>query len=296
MHFPFEIFSPEEQIQNPRFLKNGISLFMKRDDKIHPFISGNKWRKLKHQLEHAKSQNITNLVTFGGAWSNHLLATAAAAAQFGFNAIAYVRGEEIRNPVLDMCRLYGMELRFVDRESYKNKHDLFALNHNSENDYFIDEGGKSELGLLGCSEIINELKNEYDHIFVASGTGTTVAGIQLGIQQKKLKTRVNSIPVLKGADHLLDEFSNWKIDTQKIKLHLDYHCSGYAKTTPELISFIQQFIESTGIMIEPTYTGKLMYAVFDLLEKDYFKPNSNILVIHTGGLTGLLGHLDKFNR
>lgn len=296
MHFPFEIFSPEEQIQNPRFLKNGISIFMKRDDKIHPFISGNKWRKLKHQLEHAKSQNITNLVTFGGAWSNHLLATAAAAAQFGFNAIAYVRGEEIRNPVLDMCRLYGMELIFVDRESYKNKHDLFLLNHNSENDYFIDEGGKSELGLLGCSEIINELKNEYDHIFVASGTGTTVAGIQLGIQQKKLKTTVNSIPVLKGADHLLDEFSNWEIDTQKIKMHLDYHCSGYAKTTPELISFIQQFIESTGIMIEPTYTGKLMYAVFDLLEKDYFKPNSKILVIHTGGLTGLLGHLDKFNR
>ncbi|WFB62084.1 pyridoxal-phosphate dependent enzyme [Sphingobacterium sp. WM] len=296
MHFPFEIFSPEEQIQNPRFLKNGISLFMKRDDKIHPFISGNKWRKLKHQLEHAKSQNIKNLVTFGGAWSNHLLATAAAAAQFGFNAIAYVRGEEIRNPVLDMCRLYGMEFRFVDRESYKNKHDLFVFNHNSENDYFIDEGGKSELGLLGCSEIIDELKNEYDHIFVASGTGTTVAGIQLGIQQKKLKTTVHSIPVLKGADHLLDEFSNWEIDTQKIKLHLDYHCFGYAKTTPELISFIQQFIESTGIMIEPTYTGKLMYAVFDLLEKDYFKPNSKILVIHTGGLTGLLGHLDKFNR
>lgn len=296
MHFPFEIFSPEEQIQNPRFLKNGISLFMKRDDKIHPFISGNKWRKLKYQLEHAKSQNIKNLVTFGGAWSNHLLATAAAAAQFGFNAIAYVRGEEIRNPVLDMCRLYGMKLRFVDRESYKNKHDLFLLNHTSENDYFIDEGGKSELGLMGCSEIINELKNEYDHIFVASGTGTTVAGIQLGIQQKKLKTTVHSIPVLKGADHLLDEFSNWKIDTQKIKMHLGYHCSGYAKTTPELISFIQQFIESTGIMIEPTYTGKLMYAVFDLLEKDYFKPNSKILVIHTGGLTGLLGHLDKFNR
>ncbi|WP_347176390.1 pyridoxal-phosphate dependent enzyme [Sphingobacterium sp. WM] len=277
-------------------MKNGISLFMKRDDKIHPFISGNKWRKLKHQLEHAKSQNIKNLVTFGGAWSNHLLATAAAAAQFGFNAIAYVRGEEIRNPVLDMCRLYGMEFRFVDRESYKNKHDLFVFNHNSENDYFIDEGGKSELGLLGCSEIIDELKNEYDHIFVASGTGTTVAGIQLGIQQKKLKTTVHSIPVLKGADHLLDEFSNWEIDTQKIKLHLDYHCFGYAKTTPELISFIQQFIESTGIMIEPTYTGKLMYAVFDLLEKDYFKPNSKILVIHTGGLTGLLGHLDKFNR
>ena len=296
MHFPFEIFSPEEQIQNPRFLKNGISLFMKRDDKIHPFISGNKWRKLKHQLEHAKSQNIKNLVTFGGAWSNHLLATAAAAAQFGFNAIAYVRGEEIRNPVLDMCRLYGMELRFVDRESYKNKHDLFLLNHTSENDYFIDEGGKSELGLMGCSEIINELKNEYDHIFLASGTGTTVAGIQLGIHHKKLKTTVHSIPVLKRADHLLDEFSNWKIDTQKIKMHLDYHCSGYAKTTPELISFIQQFIESTGIMIEPTYTGKLMYAVFDLLEKDYFKPNSKILVIHTGGLTGLLGYLDKFNR
>lgn len=296
MHLPFQIFSPEEEIIDPIFEEKEIRLFIKRDDKIHPFISGNKWRKLKYQLEYAKSKDISHLVTFGGAWSNHLLACAAAAATFGFKAIAYVRGEEVRNPVLDMCRIFGLQLIFVDRESYRNKEKLFSENHDLKNSLFIDEGGKSELGLLGCADIIKELKQHYDHIFVASGTGTTVAGLQLGIEQNKLHSQVHSIPVLKGADSLLQDFSQWNIDTQKIYMHHDYHFSGYAKTKPELIEFIKNFVSSTGIMIEPTYTGKLMYGVYDLIQKGYFKPKSKILVIHTGGITGLLGHLDLFSK
>lgn len=296
MHLPFQIFSPEEEIIDPIFEEKEIRLFIKRDDKIHPFISGNKWRKLKYQLEYAKSKDISHLVTFGGAWSNHLLACAAAAATFGFKAIAYVRGEEVRNPVLDMCRIFGLQLIFVDRESYRNKEKLFSENHDPITSLFIDEGGKSELGLLGCADIIKELKQHYDHIFVASGTGTTVAGLQLGNEQNNFHSQVHSIPVLKGADSLLQDFAQWNIDTQKIYMHHDYHFSGYAKTKPELIEFIKNFVSSTGIMIEPTYTGKLMYGVYDLIQKGYFKPKSKILVIHTGGITGLLGHLDLFSK
>src|SRR5690606_8738534 len=296
MHLPFQIFSPEEEIIDPIFEEKEIRLFIKRDDKIHPFISGNKWRKLKYQLEYAKSKDISHLVTFGGAWSNHLLACAAAAATFGFKAIAYVRGEEVRNPVLDMCRIFGLQPIFVDRESYRNKEKIFSENHDSKTSLFIDEGGKSELGLLGCADIIKELKQHYDHIFVASGTGTTVSGLQLGIEQNNFHSQVHSIPVLKGADSLLQDFSQWNIDPQKIYMHLNYHFSGYAKTKPELIEFIKNFVSSTGIMIEPTYTGKLMYGVYDLIQKGYFKPKSKILVIHTGGITGLLGHLDLFSK
>lgn len=294
MTIPFQIYSPVEEIVDPILLNKEISLFIKRDDKIHPFISGNKWRKLKHQLEYAKEHNINFLVTFGGAWSNHLLATAAAAAQFGFHAIAYVRGEQIRNPILDMCRIYGMELRFVDRNTYRDKAEIFRNNHSADEFLFIDEGGKSELGLIGCSEIVEELPQEYDHIFVAAGTGTTVAGIHQGIQQNNKATKVHAVPVLKGADFLKDQFIEWNIDPKNIILHKDYHFSGYAKVKPELIDFIKSFTRKTGIMIEPTYTGKLMYAVYDLIKKDYFKPNSKILVVHTGGITGILGHLDHF--
>ena len=296
MNFPFQIFSPEEQVIDSRLKDKDISLYIKRDDKIHPFISGNKWRKLKHQLEFTKNQNINHLVTFGGTWSNHLLATAAASAQFGFRATGYVRGEEVNNPVLDMCRLFGMDLRFVDRESYRDKINIFSTNHSHEESHFIDEGGKSDLGLKGCSEIIEELEQDYDHIFVASGTGTTVAGIQLGVQQKGLKTIVHSVPVLKNAEFLNSTFQCWGIAPNQIILHLDYHFSGYAKVKPNLIAFIKSFVSSTGIMVEPTYTGKLMYAVYDLIEKGFFAPKSKILVIHTGGITGLLGHLHHFDR
>src|SRR5690606_25022778 len=149
MHLPFQIFSPEEEIIDPIFEEKEIRLFIKRDDKIHPFISGNKWRKLKYQLEYAKSKDISHLVTFGGAWSNHLLACAAAAANFGFKAIAYVRGEEVRNPVLDMCSIFGLKLIFVDRKSNKKKEKFFSENHAPKPILFLEEGDNSKLGLWG---------------------------------------------------------------------------------------------------------------------------------------------------
>lgn len=296
MLISFPIYSPEEEIKDPLFSKKNVRVYFKRDDKIHPFISGNKWRKLKYNLIDAQQRNINHLVTFGGAWSNHLLATAAAAASFGFTSTGFVRGEDIDNAVLSMCRLFGMDLQFVDRQSYKEKRNLFLTHFNDRESLFLDEGGKSKLGMQGCMELLDELEQDYDHIFVASGTGTTVAGIAAGITQHGLKTQVETIPVLKSADFLLDEFTSFGVDPAHIKLHLDYHFGGYAKTKPDLLLFIKEFVSKTGIMLEPTYTGKLVFGVYDLIMKDYFKPNSKILVIHTGGLTGYLGYLEQFNR
>ncbi len=290
----FPIHSPEEEIQHPLFTKKAVEVFIKRDDKIHPFISGNKWRKLKYPLQEAKNLNKNLLVTFGGAWSNHLLATAAAAAQFGFQTQGIVRGEPIDNPVLAMCRLFGMELKFIDRTTYREKESYFNSHFDSSDAYFIDEGGRSKLGVLGCKEIIAELQQEYAHILTAAGTGTTAAGLLQGIGEANLASQIQVIPVLKNGGFIKDDIEKFEVSTENLELHLDYHFSGYGKSKPELIDFIKDFVASTGIMIEPVYTGKAMYALFDLIKKDHFRPGSRILFLHTGGLTGLLGQLNLF--
>lgn len=289
-----QIYSPEQQISHSLYDSKKIEVFLKRDDMIHPFISGNKWRKLKYNLEKASVENKKTLVTFGGAWSNHLLATACAGATFHIKTIAFVRGEEVSNYVLDMCKLFGMELRFVTREDYKNKQQLFDCLPNKAECFFIDEGGSSLEAKWGCKELICELKQDYNHIVCAAGTGTTAAGLAQGIVDNNLNTELHVIPVLKNGGFILDVIEKFNVPTDNIKLHLDYHFGGYAKIKPELINFIKDYVQSTGVMIEPTYTGKAMYALHDLIEKDYFPEESKILFIHTGGLTGLLGQLDKF--
>src|SRR5476649_1048630 len=158
MNINFEIFSPVHQIQNKLFDEHDLKVFIKRDDLIHPIISGNKWRKLKYILKQAQTDNKNHLITFGGAYSNHLLATAAAAAKFGFKSTGIVRGEHVNNDTLFLCRLHGMNLLFTDRESYKNKYALFAqLFQHDPLAFFVDEGGASEEGARGCSELVNEL-------------------------------------------------------------------------------------------------------------------------------------------
>lgn len=288
------IYSPEQKIVHPLYTKNNIEVYIKRDDMIHPFVSGNKWRKLKYIIQKAQKEKKRTLVTFGGAWSNHLLATACIGAQYQFRTMAIVRGDEIKNPVLDMCKLFGMELHFVSRQDYKDKHKIFTELPNNEDYFFIDEGGASLEATLGCQEIVDELKENYDHMICAAGTGTTAAGIAQGIKNNNLTTQLHVIPVLKKGDFILNEIQAYNIHTQQITLHLDYHFGGYAKVKPELISFIKEYVKDTGIMIEPTYTGKTMFALHDMIEKGIFKSGSKILYIHTGGLTGLLGQLDKF--
>jgi 1-aminocyclopropane-1-carboxylate deaminase len=277
------------------FDEQGLTVFIKRDDLIHPIISGNKWRKLKYILKKAQSQNKNHLVTFGGAYSNHLLATAAAGAKFGFRTTGIVRGEVVENDTLFLCRLHGMNLIFVDRNSYRDKPTLFKKYFdNDTNAFFVDEGGASPEGAMGCSELVAELTQPYDHIFCACGTGTTAAGIINGLQQHNLTTQFNAVPVLKNGGFISDEINALLIKPGSYQLHTDYHFGGYGKTTPELINFIKNFVAATGIVIEPIYTGKMLYAIYDLAAKKYFKPGSHILAVHSGGIWGLLGMKDKF--
>ena len=295
MNIDFEIFSPVHQIRDKLFDEQGLKLFIKRDDLIHPIISGNKWRKLKHILKEAQTQNKTHLVTFGGAYSNHLLATAATSAKFGFKSTGFVRGEEVNNDTLFLCRLHGMNLIFTDRESYRDKPVLFKKHFaDDDNTFFIDEGGASALGAKGCGELIDELTETYDHIFCACGTGTTAAGIINGISANKLSTQFHGIPVLKNGEFLRTDIDNYLDMQAEYHLHTDYHFGGYGKVNDELIQFIKQFVASTGILIEPVYTGKMLYAIYNLAAKNHFMPGSRILAIHTGGIWGLLGMKQKF--
>jgi len=293
--FDFDFHSPIESLNYKRFTAKRCIVHVKRDDLIHPFISGNKWRKLKYTLENAAQLGKTHLITFGGAWSNHLLASAAAGAKFGFRTTGYVRGESVNNPNLQLCQLFGMQLVFVDRTTYKDKVALYQTYHaNDTLSYFIDEGGKAETALLGCAEIIASLSADYDHLICACGTGTTIAGLARGIKQYQRHITLHGIPVLKGGEFIQDLVQQWNPIGADVVLHTDYHFGGYAKTKPELLAFIKDFVAETGLLIEPVYTGKLFYGLTDLIENDYFAQNARILVLHTGGINGILGNLDKF--
>jgi 1-aminocyclopropane-1-carboxylate deaminase len=286
-----EIYSPVQKITFAPF----NNLFVKRDDLIDPYISGNKWRKLKYILARAKAENKTHLVTFGGAYSNHLVATAAAASRSGLTASAFVRGEEVKNEMLLLCSLFGMKLIFVDRESYRDKQKLFEQHFaNDAQAYFIDEGGASAEAIIGCSEVIGELSETYDHIFCAAGTGTTAAGLLQGIQQQGLNTQLHIIPVLKGGSFIKDEIAKYTPLSNHLELHLDYHFGGYAKTIPELINFIKTFTAQTGLLLDPIYTAKMFYAIQDLQQQGAIGKDEKVLAIHTGGLMGLFGMKDKF--
>ncbi len=295
MNIDLEIFSPVHQLKNELFAKQDLQVFIKRDDLIHPLISGNKWRKLKYILKKASDQNKTHLVTFGGAFSNHLLATAAASAKFGFKSTGIVRGEEVVNDTLFLCKLHGMQLIFVDRDSYRDKPALFHKYFDDDTEaIFIDEGGASTEGANGCAELIDELTENYDHLFCACGTGTTAAGIINGLHKHQLDTEFHAIPVFKNGGFIKDEIDGFLTVPANYQLHTDYHFGGYAKTNTELINFIKTFVVDTGILIEPIYTGKMLYALYDVAAKGYFKRGSKILAIHTGGLMGLLGMKEKF--
>jgi len=289
------IYSPVEQIFDPLFSEKKVEVFVKRDDMIHPFISGNKWRKLKYILSNAQTLNKKHLVTFGGAFSNHLLATACAAAKFGFKSTGIVRGETVQNDVLMLCKLFGMTIQFTDRQSYRDKLSLYnTYFHKDSNAIFIDEGGAGEFGIQGCAELVDELQETYDHIFCAAGTGTTAAGIIKGIGERSIPSKVHVIPVLKGGTFLRAEIERYTNHT--FDLHPEYHGGGYAKTTAVHLAFIRHFCESTGILIEPVYTGKMFFALYDLIRSDSFLIGSKILAIHTGGLMGVLGMSSKLNH
>ena len=269
-----------------------IKLFIKRDDLLHPIISGNKFRKLKYNLAQAKNEKKHILLTFGGAFSNHILAVAAAGNEHHFKTIGVIRGEELRlqieeNSTLKKAQDLGMVFEFVTREIYKEKQNLEFLNQLKEkfgDFYLLPEGGTNYLAVKGCEEILSKYDADFDYICCAVGTGGTISGI---INCSKNSQQVLGFPALKG-NFLREDICkfankfNWD-------LILAYHFEGYAKVSPVLITFINNFYKKYNIPLDPIYTGKMMFGVFDLIEKNYFPKHSKILVIHTGGLQGIAG-------
>ena len=270
---------------------DGISVSTLRLDKIHPYISGNKYFKLKYNVDEASHLDKTGILTFGGAYSNHLLASAYAAKNKGLNAVGIVRGEELNNQsnsTLRECAKLGMELHFISREDYRKRNDpLFqqTLHDKYPDFYLVPEGGSNALAVKGCMEIWEYIPSKFTHVLLAVGTGGTLSGL---IAAKPAHVSLLGIPVLKGADFLANDIddllSAGGYTHNPYSLNHDYHFGGYAKTNQDLQDFIVDFKKQTQIPIEHVYTGKMFYALFDLVKKGFFPQNSSILAIHTGGL------------
>ena len=283
--------------------RKGIELLVKRDDLLHPEVSGNKWRKLKYNLIEARKQNQATLLTLGGAFSNHIAAVAAAGELLDFETIGIIRGEKMEplNSTLAFAEKCGMRLHFVDRKMYKERNEptfLKKLKNEFGDFYFLPEGGTNQLAIKGCAEIIDELENELpespDFICVAVGTGGTAAGIISQAAVKFPKAKIVCFPALKGnflqkeIETLLQlQLDNWHLRTE-------YHFGGYAKWNSELIDFINDFKTNYNIPLDPLYTGKMFYGIFDLIEKGFFPKGSKIVAVHTGGLQGIKGFNQRF--
>ena len=273
-------------------LPNGISLVMKREDLIHPFVSGNKFRKLKYNLLQAKTENQSTLLTFGGAYSNHIAAVAYAGRENGFQTIGIIRGDELAdkiasNPTLKFAQECGMQFEFVSREDYRLKTEaafLEQLENKFGSFYLIPEGGTNALAIKGCEEILTQEDGIFDYVACAIGTGGTISGI---INSALPHQKILGFPALKG-DFLQDEIRNF-VQNDNWELILDYHFGGYGKVNTVLVDFINRFLEKTKIPLDPVYTGKMVFGIVDLIEKNYFPENATILLIHTGGLQGIQG-------
>lgn len=287
-----------QEINLQRLRGRSIRLFVKRDDLIDEFVSGNKWRKLKYNIEFAKQNKKQGILTFGGAYSNHLLATASACKNAGLSSIGIVRGDELNNQsnsTLTGCSELGMEMKFFSREDYslrneKAFHEVLTLQF--PNYYIIPEGGSNYYGMIGCQEILKETGNDFDHVFVAQGTTTTSAGIALSLTEK---TILHVVPVLKGFDskkEMTELYSYSGIGKEtidelfdKIEVHDQYHFGGYGKYTEDLLNFMEEVYLETGIPLDPIYTGKTLYSLVDWIIKKNISDVS-ILFIHTGGIQG----------
>ena len=284
--------SQNQKIELPLLKKKEVSLFIKREDAIHPNISGNKYRKLKYNLIAARNQNHKTLLTFGGAYSNHVLATACAGNENGFHTIGVIRGNELKhswqdNPTLHKAHSFGMRFHFVDRETYRNKEDsafIAMLNTKFGKFYLLPEGGTNILAIKGCEEILTAKDVDFDFICCSVGTGATVSGV---INASKANQKVIGFSALKG-DFIEKEVSNFTNKTNW-QLEATFHFGGYAKVNGQLVNFINDFKKNTGVALDPIYTGKMMYGIIDYIKNDRFAPKSNILVIHTGGLQGIKG-------
>jgi 1-aminocyclopropane-1-carboxylate deaminase/D-cysteine desulfhydrase-like pyridoxal-dependent ACC family enzyme len=285
---------PLQKIEAKFLSKKNIKLYVLREDLIHPEISGNKWRKLKYNIIEAKEKGFDSLVTFGGAFSNHIAATAAAGNEFGLKTFGIIRGEKISNPTLDLAVENGMELNFVSREEYKKKDAS-----NFSDSYIIPEGGSNALAVKGCTEIANNIKIDYDVICCACGTGGTIAGIISSTNKQVL-----GFPALKGGGFLIEDIKQLlteyeekfdvEIESKSWTLITDYHFGGYAKIKPELVDFVKAFKAENKIELDFIYTGKMLFGLYDMIKSSNQFDNKTIVVVHTGGVQGNLGFKERF--
>lgn len=284
--------SENQYVHLPILKEKNITLAIKREDFLHPFISGNKYRKLKYNLLEAQAQEKTTLVTFGGAFSNHIAALAFAGLEKGFKTVGVIRGEELENkwqsnPTLSLAHSHGMRFKFIDRQTYRLKTSPVFLNELKNefgNFYLVPEGGTNTLAIKGCEEILSSNDAGFNKVCVSVGTGGTVSGL---INASNNKQEILGFSALKG-DFLAEDIAS--ITTKKNwKLISDYHFGGYAKISEELVHFINWFKEETTIPLDPIYTGKMLYGLLDMIKNDNFVPGTKILAIHTGGLQGVVG-------
>ena len=285
-------------VEDDLLKKYNVKLYIKRDDLIDSEVSGNKWRKLKYNIEQVKALKKNVLLTFGGAFSNHLLATASACSRSGIKSIGIVRGEELTtdsNETLKRCHELGMELHFVTRDIYRLRNDKMYqndLNYEFPNSYIVPEGGAGFYGMIGCQEIIKEINVDFDAVILAQGTTTTSCGILMALNEK---AKLHVVPVLKNFESLgeMRNLLNYSLFDEefteelleKVVVHDEYHFGGYANYSDELIAFIKSYYQLHKIPLDQVYTGKVMYALYSEIEKGVFD-NQTVVFIHTGGIQG----------
>lgn len=321
--------SPLQVIEDERLRKANVHLFLKRDDLLHnsykeilfgeneilKLISGNKFRKLKYNLLFMKETGWERLLTFGGAFSNHIHAVAAAGQFYGIETIGVIRGEKTAalNPTLRFTERCGMVLHFINRSDYRDKNLIInELKKQFGDFYYLPEGGTNALAMRGTAEIVGEIKEQMNGILpsfisVACGTGGTVAGI---ISATEPPTQVLGFSVLKGdflqkdVRNLLETLKNapntegsfFSENNPNWSINTDFHFGGYARWTTELIDFINDFKQKHGVQLDPIYTGKMLFGIFKLVEMGFFRRNSSIVAIHTGGLQGIEGFNQRFGE
>lgn len=299
-----EAFStPIVQVHDDTIEKYGVDLYIKREDLTDPYISGNKFRKLKYNLIHAKEKRFETLLTFGGAYSNHIHAVAYAGFKYDFKTIGIIRGEETLplNPTLEDASSFGMDFHYISRTDYRNKYNrtfLVDLKEEYGDFYLVPEGGSNALAVKGCTEILNGVTLPFDHVCCACGTGGTIAGIIAGLDGGK---NIWGFPALKNGEFLKKviaklifeynskSYENWDLITE-------YHFGGYAKYNMQLINFINKFMDVHDIQLDPIYTGKLLYGIYDCIKTGFFKSGEKVLAIHTGGLQGISGFNKRFGN
>ena len=304
MNFNLKIETKNQQIFLPILEEKKVSLFLKREDIIHPFVSGNKFRKLKYNLQEAVTLQKTTLLTFGGAFSNHIVATAVAGKLAGFQTIGIIRGQELGenfkktiqgNATLREAHNNGMKFQFVSREQYRQKDapEFIENIHKKWGDfYLIPEGGTNSLAVKGCKEILTKADQQFNYICVPVGTGGTISGLidSVGKHQK-----VIGFPALKGA-FLSEEIKKHTTKNNNWSLMENYHFGGYAKYNVALVRFINSFKKKTTILLDPIYTSKMIFGILDLIEKGWFKEGTKILAIHTGGIQAIDGFNQKLKE